>query len=162
MSEWRRWRNGLRRHLTLQAGWVAHYDYRRQTCGPSSFASVELTLEPSDAYRFVSQCEWPTYLTPSERRGLEDAIAAGVYDALQPSGGEPYHAGGVVVTCTRIEWDDVGSSPNAFYAASWHATRQARDQAQWKLVDTPQSEAAEQSDAADEARAGKSTRGLRS
>jgi hypothetical protein len=137
VNDWTRWRKGLRHHLCLREVCTVRHDFRKQTCGPSSFASVELRFEPSQAFSFTRTSNWPTHLSQAETSGLDVAIAAGVYDALQPSGDGPYVADGVAATCVAIEWDDVGSSQVAFYTAAWRATRQLRDQGVWALTEKP-------------------------
>ena len=111
------------------------YDYRRQTCGPSSFASVELRFAPSESFSFERRCEWPQDFSAREAAGFDAAITAGVHDALQPADARPYAADRVAVQLTALEYDAVGSSESAFYSAAWHATRQLRDESDaWTLA----------------------------
>jgi len=122
-------------HWRLREARAARYDYRRQTCGPSSFASVELRFEPSEAFSFERRCPWPQDLEAGEATGLDAAIVAGVLDALRPGDGQPYAADRVAVQLTALEHDTVGSSESAFYAAAWHATRQLREESgAWELA----------------------------
>jgi hypothetical protein len=137
MNEWTRWRDALRHHWCLREARTIRYDFRKQTCGPSSFASVELLFEPGRSFSFVRSCEWPGGVSSAEASSLDAAIAAGIHDALQPSGGGPYEADGLAAQCLAVEWDDVGSSAMAFYAAAWGATRQLRDEAPWELTEKP-------------------------
>jgi hypothetical protein len=97
-------------------------------------ADVELAFEPSESFRFVRQCDWPTHLSAAEMRDVDAAMAAGVHDALLPSNGSPYDAMGVSAACVAVEWDNVGSSEMAFYIAAWRATRQLRESGEWDLV----------------------------
>ena len=110
MTDWSRWRANLRQHLCLRDASLTRYDFRRQSCGPSSFASVELSFEPSETFFFGSSCAWPEEVSAAEAAGLNEAIAAGVYDALQPNGDGPYVADGVAARCVAVEWESVGSS----------------------------------------------------
>jgi hypothetical protein len=130
-SSW--WRSTLGHHFRLRAPVSARYEYRSQTCGPSSFATVELAFEPCESFRFARECEWPSHVSDAERVGLDAALAAGVHDALQPAGDGPYAADGVSVSCIAVEWDDAGSSEVAFYIAAWRATRDAREKGAWEL-----------------------------
>jgi hypothetical protein len=141
MTEWARWRAGLRHRLRLKAPRTIRHDFRRHSCGPTSFASVELAFEPSQSFGFKRQCEWPKHLASADTREWDAAMEAGVHDALQPFGGSPYDAMGVTAKCILVEQDDVGSSQVAFYMAAWHATRRLREEAEWELVER---EAAEQ------------------
>ena len=133
MNEWDRWRQKLRHRYCLITPCTIRHDFRRHSCGPSRFATVELLFEPSSALVFSRECEWPAHLTSSETRDLDAAIAAGIHDALQPSEGAPYDALGVMARCVLVQWDDVGSSEAAFYAAAWCATRELRERGQWQL-----------------------------
>jgi hypothetical protein len=137
VSDWSRWRANLRHHLCLQEARSIRHDFRKHTCGPSSFASVEIAFEPSNSFTFVRSCEWPNHLSVAEITGLDDAMAAGVHDALQPSGAGPYEADGVAARCVAVEYDDVGSSQVAFYTAAWRATRELRETAAWELREKP-------------------------
>jgi hypothetical protein len=137
VTDWTRWRKSLRHHLCLRDTSTIRHDSRKQTCGPSSFASLELLFEPSEVFRFTRTADWPRHLSTAETSDLDAAIAAGVYDALQPSGDGPYVADGVAAKCVAIEWDDAGSSQMAFYTAAWRATRQLRDQGTWVLTEKP-------------------------
>ena len=133
MNEWDRWRQKLGHRYCLVAPCTVRHDFRRKTCGPSSFATVELLFEPSSALAFARECEWPAHLKSSETRDLDAAIAAGIHDALQPTEGTPYDALGVIARCVRVQWDDVGSSEAAFYTAAWCATRELREVGKWQL-----------------------------
>ena len=134
MNDWERWRARLSHRWRLRAPRTIRYDFRKQTCGPSSFASVELAFTPNDDFEFARTCTWPNAAAESEARDLDAAMGAGIHDALQPGGGSPYDAFGVRATCILVEWDEVGSSQVAFYLAAWHATRVLREQADWDLV----------------------------
>jgi hypothetical protein len=137
VTDWMRWRKSLRHHLRLREPSTIRHDFREQTCGPSSFASLELVFEPSEDFSFTRSALWPPHLSAAETSDLDAAIAVGVYDALQPSGDGPYVADGVAAKCVAIEWDDVGSSQMAFYTAAWRATRQLRDHGTWALTKKP-------------------------
>src|SRR5262245_56738845 len=95
MDVWERWRESLSRRLCLKSPHTARYAFRKQTCGPTSFASVELLFEPSANFSFVRQCAWPAHLSSLVTRDLDAAMACGVHDALQPSDGSPFGALGV-------------------------------------------------------------------
>jgi hypothetical protein len=130
------WRRALGRHYRLQGARTIRHEYRQNTCGPSSYAAVELRFAPSRELTFVRTAEWPPQVSPSEAAALDATIEAGVRDALQPRNGLPYAATGVSVECVHVGWDEVGSSAVSFYAAAWHATTELRDAAAWELVAT--------------------------
>ncbi len=135
MDEWMRWRDGLRHRFRLKSARSVRYEFRKQTCGPSSFATVDLAYEPSSIFSFERICGWPPHLPASDTKEFDAAMACGVHDALGPTGGSPYDALGVAVKCIAVEQDDVGSSQVAFYMAAWHATRTLRETAEWELVE---------------------------
>jgi hypothetical protein len=108
------------------------HDFRERTCGPSSFASVEILFEPSESFGFARTCDWPAHLSAGEIAAIDAAIASGVRDALQPSADWPDAADGVAARCVAVEWDDVGSSEAAFYTAAWRAARELRERGSWE------------------------------
>jgi hypothetical protein len=130
----RAWHTGLGHVLRLRGATSIRYAYRRQTCGPSSFAAVEIRFTPSAAISVERACAWPESLLAEEQLALDGALACGLLDGLAPFSESPYHVEGVTALCSAIEWDDVGSSQVAFYAAAWHAARQLRQEAEWELV----------------------------
>ena len=134
MNDWIGWHAQLKHRWRLRRAERFRHDFRRQGCGPTSFATVELEFHPSDEFTFSSTSRWPPTVAEAWAKAWETAICAGVYDALQPWGGSPYDALGVAATCVAVESDDVGSSEVAFYIAAWHATRKLRDEGQWDLV----------------------------
>lgn len=134
LGQARTWRSRLGHALRLQAETSVNYAYRRQTCGPSSFATVELRFTPSSEFTVERACPWPESVLAEEQRALDAALACGILDGLGPLGESPYPVEGVAVVCTAVGWDEVGSSQVAFYAAAWHAARQLRQEARWDLV----------------------------
>ena len=134
MSDPDRWRCDLRHYFRLLEPRTVHFDFRRHTCGPSSFASVQLACDPSDQFRFVRGCTWPANVSGPEQESWDAAISCGVWDALQPTAGDPHVADGVAVTLVATEHDPVGSSGMAFYSAAWHAIRQLREAGHWVLT----------------------------
>jgi hypothetical protein len=128
------WHAVVGHHYRLRAEQVVRHENRQNTCGPSSFAALELRFAPSAEFSFTRRIGWPDQVDAAEARRLDQAIEAGIRDALQPRGGVPYLATGVSAECVSVGWDEVGSSPISFYAAAWQATTELRDAAAWELV----------------------------
>lgn len=132
MREWTAWRSSLRHAYRLRAPRTVELEWKRQTCGGTGYAFVELAFAPAVSFAFTTTCNWPNQ---NSRESWQPAIIAGIWDALQPQDGDPYAATGVAVTCKRVQRDEVKSSAVAFYKAAWDATNSLRQDAQaWALV----------------------------
>ena len=108
------------------------YTLRRQSCGPSSFAFVKFSCEPSDSLSFHSTANWPSVLQAEEIAGVEHAVSVGVVEAFATA---DYSMSKVCkVTLRSIEWDEIGSSEYAFYLAAKAAISSlTADRNKWAL-----------------------------
>jgi len=95
------------------------HEFRRQTCGPSSFAFVRFRCEPATSLSFASQAQWPRQLGAQYSKRVEEAVERAVTDAFETAG-MPYTPVCRVVLVS-VRWDDVQSSEKAFYLAARQA-----------------------------------------
>ena len=86
------------------------HEWRRPSCGPSSYAFVAFECLPASSFAFDDRAEWPSDVTDGDRDRFRAAIAKAVMDAL--------FSRGVRVTLVRVGHDAVGSSEYAYYQAT--------------------------------------------
>ena len=85
-------------------------EWRRPSCGPSSYAFVAFECSPAASFAFDDRAEWPSEVTDGDRDRFRAAIAKAVVDSL--------FSRGVQVTLVRVGYDAVGSSEYAYYHAA--------------------------------------------
>jgi hypothetical protein len=128
---WRRTRSRFG-HRRLVAACAKEHRYQGQQVGhPSTFAFVRFECAPADGLTFELRAPWPEHLTPEDRSRLVDAMVAAVVDVLAT--GDTPHLG-CALACVGVEWDDVASSEQSFYAATRAALTALRDEEAWARV----------------------------
>ncbi|MGD0525539.1 MAG: hypothetical protein ABSE49_10365 [Polyangiaceae bacterium] len=116
----------------LDAPCSVEHEYQGKQWGhPSTYAFVRFDCAPAPSLVFETRAQWPAHLTSEYRRRLEEAMGAGIVDALVAA--EAPHVGCSLV-CTEVRWDDVASSEVAVYRATRAAMTTLREAEKWSAL----------------------------
>lgn len=128
LAGWRRFKEHRSVVCRLVEPFQAEHEYQGMQRGhPSTYAFVRFQCLPARALEFEMGTAWPAG-SEKDSAHVEDAMATAIVDVLLSP---EVPAIGCRVRCVAVGWDDVASSPLAFYRATRDAITKLRDEAKW-------------------------------
>lgn len=108
------------------------YEFRGPQMGhPSNYARVNFKCEPADALEFHSLATWPGHFDQEERDRHEQAIRIAIVDELFCR--SPTPRSGCSLSLIEVAYDNVSSSPAAFYQATVGAVAVLIKTKEWRF-----------------------------
>lgn len=130
------WSNSKQRpspYYRLAESCLIEYEFRGPRRGhPSNYALVKFSCEPADRLEFHSVAEWPNLDHGPDIYGHEQAIRTAIVDELFCRSYTSFKSG-CSFTLLEIAYDDVSSSPAAFYWATAAAVAELVKTKEWKI-----------------------------
>ncbi len=132
LEEWLERKLSFKDCWTLSNSCISEYEYKGRIGHPSSYAFVRFECQPAKNLGFDSTVLWSNHI-PSDWISLhETSILEAIVDGLLCVSTTPYL--GCSLTLVDIKYDEVSSSPTAFYRATKEAIAELIRVNRWNML----------------------------